>query len=58
MWLKSSDSETIKNVEGEIVKLEKEEYGFWIVDCSLKIVFEKLLPHFNVNKELVIILKQ
>jgi Ca-activated chloride channel family protein len=71
MWLKGSYSKTIKaylkayhklriyiNASGEVVKIEKEENGIWVVDHSMKKVFEKLPPHFNIQKEFVITLKQ
>ncbi|MFY0604250.1 MAG: hypothetical protein JXQ93_09885 [Flavobacteriaceae bacterium] len=38
------------NVEGEIVKVEKEKNGFWLVDCNLNEVFEKLLPQHKQEK--------
>jgi len=71
MWLKGSYSKTIEaylkvhkrlriyvNANGEVVKIEKEENGFWVVDCSMITIFEKLPPHLNIQKELVITLTQ
>lgn len=71
MWLKGSYSKTIEaylkvykrlriyvNANGEVVKIEREKNGFWIVDHSMVTVFEKLPPHLNIQKELVITLTQ
>ncbi|MDT7831962.1 VIT domain-containing protein [Flavobacteriaceae bacterium S356] len=69
MWLKGSYSKTIEaylkvykrlriyvNASGEVVRIEKEKNGFWIVDPGMISVFEKLPPHLTINKELVITL--
>lgn len=71
MWLRGSYSKTIEaylkvykrlkiyvNASGEVVKIEKEENGFWVVDHSMSLVFKILPPHLNIKKEIVITLTQ
>lgn len=71
MWIKGSYSKAIRaylkkhkelkiyvNAKGEVVRIEIEKNGFWVVENSMTGIFEKLPPHLTPNKELVITLKQ
>lgn len=71
MWIKGSYSKAIRaylkkynklriyvNAKGEVVRVEREKNGFWVVENSMTDIFEKLPPHLTPRKELVITLKQ
>ena len=71
MWLKSHYSEIIKmylkkykqikihfDVNGKIVKIEKEKNNTWVIGSRLKNGFKNLPNHLVNNKNIVITLKQ
>ena len=71
MWLKGSFSKIINmnlkkykclkihiNACGKIVKIEKEYQGLWLLDENLQNLLNKLPNNLNINKEIIVTLKQ